>query len=84
MMAEGVPKRIKSVEIYHSGYILGFQFFDKDHTLIWKIGGTNPAHEVSTVVLAENEVLVGVAAKLFPGGNSIYTNFQFQITNRWD
>jgi hypothetical protein len=37
------------------------------------------AREADTVVLAENEVIVGVVAKPFKDVQSVYTDFQFQI-----
>ncbi len=36
-------------------------------------------YEKKTVKIAENEVIVGVVARLLPNRQSIYTDFQFQI-----
>jgi hypothetical protein len=44
---------------------------------IYKIGLTIPGWDVETVLLAENEVIVGVKAKLHPDWQSVYTDFQF-------
>ncbi len=49
--------------------------FDKEKKLMFKLGGTNTYYEKEKVELAENEVIVGVVAKLFPGLQSIYTDF---------
>jgi len=75
MMPEGAHKRIKSVDIIYQNNrcISGFQFFDRDNMFIWQIGAHGS--RVDTVVLNENEVIVGVLAKLFPGTLSAYTDF---------
>ncbi len=76
MMPDGGANRIRSVDIHHFGYIWGFSFFDKDHSLIWKIGFTTDSKiSVETVALAENEVIVGVVCKLYSGYHSMYTDF---------
>ena len=43
LMPEWVPTKIRSVDIFiHPElFICGFQFFDKDKTLIWEIGATD-------------------------------------------
>ncbi len=85
-MPEGSHNRIRSVNIYHHNcdYIEGFSFFDKDRKLLCKIGGIEPWMTVDTVLIAENEVIVGVVAKLYPGYQDMYTDFQFQIGVRWE
>ena len=77
IMPEGAHKRIKSVDIIYNNNrcIYGFQFFDKENKFIWQIGTTGS--NVETVVLADNEVIIGVVAKLFPGVKSAYSDFQF-------
>jgi hypothetical protein len=89
MMPEGSQDKIRSVTIHFYGNIYGFSFFDKDRKLLWKIGYTkslytviNSGDKVETVLIAENEVIVGVKARLFPGCQSVYTDFQFQIGSR--
>ena len=69
MMPKGAHNRIRSVKIYYRryGYIIGFSFFDKDGALLWKVGNADSKLEVETVGLAENEVIIGVVAKLAPG-----------------
>jgi hypothetical protein len=49
--------------------IRGFYFFDKDGALLWEIGETawTSSLKKETVMLKENEVIVGVVAKLVPG-----------------
>jgi hypothetical protein len=74
--------RIKKVEIYYSGFLTGFKFFAKNKELIWTIGNTDSRLFVDTVVLSDNEVIIGVAAKVQPDYQSCYTDFQFQIGGR--
>ena len=75
-----LPKEIRRVEIHHTDYcIKGFSFFDKDWLPIYKIGLTIPGWDVETVLLSEDEVIVGVKAKLHPDWQSVYTDFQFEI-----
>ena len=73
-----MPKdsRTVSVSIYSfNDRITGLKFFEKDRKLTFKIGDTNPFYETKSVALAENEVIIGVVAKLYPGSQSQYTNF---------
>ncbi len=72
MMPVGLHNRIKSYRIYYyggciRGFYFGISFFDKGRTLqtlSWKIGDTtySPWEEVE---LEENEVIIGVVAKLY-------------------
>ncbi len=68
---------IREVTIYYLGCIGGFEFFDNDGALLWKIGDTDPDDEVETetVLLEENEVIVGVVAKLYSRWQTSYTDF---------
>ncbi len=75
--------RIRSVTIHNNYRIQGFSFFDKDSKLLWKIGNTDPGWLKETVVLAENERIVGVVAKLYADFQSLYSDFQFQIALEW-
>ncbi len=69
-------KIIRSVEIYHGEWIYAFRFFDKAKLPIFKIGMIDSTNDdVATVILADNEVIVGVLASLYPGYQSAYTNF---------
>jgi hypothetical protein len=79
MMPEGSHKLIRSVTIHHySGCIIGFSFFDKERALLWKIGDTIKRWLKKDIVLiGENERIIGVVAKLFPGYQSRYSDFQF-------
>ena len=80
-----MPKNseIGKVRIYHNSYIVGFSFFGKLGQLIFEIGYTW-SELVKTVFLAENEVIVGVVAKLSGVNKSMYTDFQFQIATKYD
>ncbi len=84
MIPKDALNKIRSVTIQHYfSRICGFHFFDKDGALLWKIGDTDPDFFKETVLLAENEVIVGVVAKLYHGCQSFYTDFQFQIAFEW-
>ncbi len=56
--------RIKTVDIYYGDGVRGFRFFDRYFRLIFEIGYIESWLNVKTVVLADNEVIIGVAAKL--------------------
>ncbi len=80
MMPEGSHMMIRSVTIHYNYVISGFSFYDKEGALLWEIGVTTDSRlNTATVLITENEVIVGVVAKLFPGSQSLYTDFQFQI-----
>jgi hypothetical protein len=72
-----VDVMIKSVDIYQAtnDVIIGFKFFYKDHKLIFRIGCTGSLMKFETVVLADNEVIIGVVAKLWGGYQSSYSDF---------
>jgi hypothetical protein len=57
---------IRSVRIYYDNYSIdGFSFLDKEGALLWNIGWTtDPKLKTETVLIAENELIVGVVAKL--------------------
>ncbi len=79
MILKRALHKIRSVIIHYDIHsIEGFKFFDKKGALLWKIGN-NFTKKWETVQLEQNEVIVGVVAKLFADDQSIYTNFQFQI-----
>jgi hypothetical protein len=68
--------KIRSVTIHHNNNCIGgFSFFDKVRALLWMIGEIYSDDEVETVLLAENEVIAGVIAKLLSGCQSAYTDF---------
>ncbi len=75
MLPPDSHKRIRSVRIHHNSYIGGFKFFDKEGALLWEIGKIDTGMKVKTVLLAENEVIVGVVAKLLKGWQSLYSHF---------
>jgi hypothetical protein len=77
MIPANAIKKIRRVNIHFFGYhyITGLSFFDKGKKLLWKIGYINSRLDVETVVLEENEVIVGVSAKLHPDFQSSYTDF---------
>ncbi len=87
LMPAGSHNKIRSVSIYYySDHIDGFSFFDKERALLLKIGETDSddGEEKETVLLEENEVIVGVVAKLYNQHHSCYTDFQFQIASKPD
>ena len=78
MIPEDALKKTRRVTIHHAGgCITGFSFFDKDGQLLWKIGMTYYSGE--TVLIAENEVIVGVVAKMYNNYQTRYSDFQFVI-----
>ncbi len=79
MIPADALNKMRSVTIHYLSYIVGFCFFDKDGALLWEIGSTLSYWSKETVVLEENEVILGVVAKLYPNAQSAYTYFQFQI-----
>ena len=64
-MPEGALAR--SVDLFGYKGLTGFKFYDRNHTLIWKIGDTAVYLDKETVLLNENEVIIGVTAKLEEG-----------------
>ena len=67
MIPADALNKIRSVNIHHDFNCIGsFHFFDKDGALLWKIGYISSWLTIETVLLAENEVIVGVVAKLHP------------------
>ena len=80
MMPEGAHLNIRSVHIYHGSGICGFKFKNKHNSLLWEIGYTTwSGLNVETVELEDNEVIIGVKAKLCVGYQSVYTDLQFLI-----
>ncbi len=76
--------RVKSVEIYYGVTIMGLQFYDRDNNFAFEIGYTTSMYfKVKTVVLENNEVIIGVVAKLYAAVQFSSTNFQFQIAAKW-
>ncbi len=76
MLPADAHNKIRSITIHcYSDFIVGFSFFDKDGALLWKIGETWSYYGVETVLLEENEVIVGVVAKLYKNYQSSYTDF---------
>ncbi len=78
MMPKGSHTRIRSANIYYMDNISGFSFFDKEGALLCKFGNSTASYlKVETVLIEENEVIVGVVCKLYPNWQSVYTDFQF-------
>ncbi len=74
MMAKNWHKRIRSVKIHYDYCITGFSYFDKDGAIFWSVGNIWSTF-ADAVMIAENEVIVGVACKLVPSCQSAYTDF---------
>ncbi len=77
MLPDNAHKIIRSVSIHFSDFISGFLFFDKHGALIQEIGNTN-TQTSDTILLDENEIIVGVVLKYDPS-LKVNTNWQFQI-----
>jgi hypothetical protein len=76
MLPAGADKKIRSVTIYYGiECIGGFSFLDKEGALLWDIGNTHASLKKETVQIAENEVIIGVVAKLYQGCQSVYSHF---------
>jgi len=77
--------KIRHVTVYYEPdeCITGFSFFDKNMKLLWKHGLTTYSNNKNeTVDIAEDERIIGVKAKLYPGSpptwparQSLYTDF---------
>ncbi len=59
-------KKIRKVEIHYemNEIISGFYFFDKDGAFLWKVGYCTYEFEKETVLLEENEMIVGVKGSI--------------------
>ena len=75
MIPTDALNKIRRVTIHDNYGIGGFSFFDKDGALLWKHGDTWSVFKKETVEIAENEVIVGVVAKLASDSQSMYTDF---------
>ncbi len=82
-MPDGAVKVIRSVNIYDNGEdrVYGFHFFDKDRKLMWEFG--KAVGRIQTVLIAENEMIVGVRARYREHLELNFTSFQFVIATRW-
>ena len=75
MIPERALKKIKYFRIHYTVCIRGFTFYDKDKKLLWRIGQTYSSLSVETVMLKENEAIVCVVCKLYPGEQSRFSDF---------
>jgi hypothetical protein len=80
MLPKGTETKIRSVTFtsHSAGYVYGFKFFDKDKKPLLDIGYTAGGSR-ETVMIADNEVIVGVVAKLHPSDSGHLSDFQFRI-----
>lgn len=82
MLPKEAINKIRFVTVFHwTDCINGFHFLDKDKKLLWKIGNTKVSKDMGTetIEIPENQLIVGVKAKLLPGYQSAFTDFQFQL-----
>jgi len=85
--ADSIDKiRHVTVHCYPDEGTSGFTFFDKDMKILWKHGLTGSSYTQETVDIAEDERIIGVKAKLYPGSpglwparQSLYTDWQFEL-----
>lgn len=75
LLPEGAYKKVRRVKIYYADCIVGFRFFDSNDTLLFKIGWSDSGWKFTTVIIADNEVIVGVVANLYLDYQSRYTDF---------
>ena len=59
--------RVRLVEIYYLKAIQGFRFLDKEKGVIFEIGRIDKDEKVERGVLGDNDLIIGVVAKLYPG-----------------
>ena len=55
--------------------IEGFSFYDKDDKLLYTVGNSGRSYNRETVIIAENEIMIGVIATLHPGLETGFSNF---------
>ncbi len=74
-MPEDAGKKIKRVVIDNAEncHIYGFEFFDKNNNLLFKVGGCSTKDK--EIILEDDERIIGFKAKLYPGHQSVYTDF---------
>ena len=72
-MLQDANKRVKTVDVYYGLTIFGLKFYDKYHSLIFEIGKIASGMGVETVALADDEMIVGIVAKIW--GDSAYSDF---------
>ena len=73
-------KQTRKVEVYNGAHLHGFKFFDINNTLLFEVGITSGTK--STVLIAADEQIIGVRAKLFNTYQDVYTDFQFMVCKR--
>ena len=83
LIPKDIEKRIRSVDLHcYFNFICAFCFFDKDRKLISEIGFTCSSEFVRTVLLEENEVIVGVYAGILNADQTKLVHLQFKIASR--
>jgi hypothetical protein len=73
-------KQTRKVEIYCSSTADGFKFFDDKNTLLFEVGDISS--RMTPVLIFSDEQIIGVKAKLYPGCQAVYTDFQFMVCKR--
>ncbi len=68
-------KQTRKVEVYCYGtnYLEGFKFFDINNTLFFEVGDTSGTK--MSVLIAADEQIIGVKAKLYDTYQAIFTDF---------
>jgi len=66
-MPENAYKETRMVKIYYSDCVVGFRFLDKNEKLLFKIGWCDQGWNFKTVVISDEQVIIGVVAKLYLG-----------------
>ncbi len=68
-------KQTRKVEVYCDGTYLvcGFKFFDINNTLLFEVGYTDCT--MTPVLIAADEQIIGVKAKLYDTYQAIFTDF---------
>ncbi len=70
-------KQTRKVEVYCYGttHLSGFKFFDINNTLLFEVGYTDASRTMTPVLIAADEQIIGVKAKLYTTYQALYTDF---------
>ena len=75
-------EEIRKVEIFYwdNHCLHGFKFYGASNNLILSIGRVDLTKK--TILIAADERIVGVKARLFGGWQAVYSDFQFMIRKK--
>ncbi len=79
MMPETI-KQTRKVEVYCNACLQGFKFFDEKDNLLFGVGDFG--NTMTSSLIAADEQIIGVKAKLYSTYQAVYTDFQFMVCKR--